>query len=111
MNGKSMHIKKAIIFLWVTMILLAQPAVAEDPFKVCRDENPDWYVCAGDSDCVITRNPCGGLDDAVNKKDAIAAKECSFDVGSALGCVSTQDETYHAICQNGECVAVPASKE
>ncbi len=100
--------------LILLLVNLAPVLLQAGPFEACQKENPTWFRCTQDSDCVVISNPCGHPTAAAHKKFSAKAEQCNIQKGAALGCVSWETMgggKTQAVCRNKVCTTKPVQPE
>ncbi len=87
---------------------------ADEIFARCRMQNPTWYTCSQDADCVVIPNPCGYPLEAAHQKFKLEAAKCNIRAGAALSCATWSEADggkTEASCMNKQCVAKRMTKK
>lgn len=101
----------AVVFLYLGF---SYASAADDVFTRCRTQNPMWYTCSQDSDCVVIPNPCGHPLEAAHQKFKLEAAKCNIHLGVALSCATWNEADggkTEALCTNKQCVAKKVTKK
>ncbi|MFN5539806.1 MAG: hypothetical protein ACK481_07110 [Candidatus Melainabacteria bacterium] len=75
----------------------------------CGVQNPFWFSCKKDSDCVVISDPCGWPTATSNNKFKNDAKNYNYCRGAVLDCVQyleVRDGRFVAKCIKGRCSAI-----
>lgn len=94
--------------LFVIIIFGISFSASSNAFDSCQKENPKWFECEKNEDCVVISNPCGHPTAAANKKFSKEAEKCNIHKGAVLDCASWSDMgggKTQSFCKNKVCYA------
>lgn len=101
----------AVVILYLGF---ANAMAADDIFTRCRTQNPTWYTCSQDRDCVVIPNPCGHPLEAAHQRFNLEAAKCNIRAGAALSCATWSEADggkTEASCIQKQCVAKKVTKK
>lgn len=101
----------AVVYLYLGF---ANAMAADDVFTHCRAQNPSWYACSKDSDCVVIPNPCGHPLESAHQRFNLETAKCNIRLGAALSCATWKEADggkTEALCANKQCVAKKVTKK